>query len=156
MQRVEILPFHKLGAFKYEALGVRFPLDDTPTSPQLRSRTSVSECAPAACLSDAQISGSDPCDPGGHTNNCGIRLTQPLMPGRGPGGPLQVRRAGLRGDRFGERLVGAFEVRAHRLGCGVGFAGADVVEHGGVFPHEPVVAEHAPGLGHAEVDLAEQ
>jgi pyruvate formate lyase activating enzyme len=30
VQRVEILPFHKLGAFKYEALEVRFPLDDPP------------------------------------------------------------------------------------------------------------------------------
>ncbi len=30
VQRVEILPFHKLGALKYEKLGIRFPLADTP------------------------------------------------------------------------------------------------------------------------------
>ncbi|MEU3158656.1 pyruvate formate-lyase-activating protein [Streptomyces griseoincarnatus] len=30
VERVDILPFHKLGARKYEALGVPFPLRDTP------------------------------------------------------------------------------------------------------------------------------
>ncbi|MER6084954.1 pyruvate formate-lyase-activating protein [Streptomyces sp. NPDC001833] len=30
VQRVEVLPFHKLGAAKYTALGVPFPLRDTP------------------------------------------------------------------------------------------------------------------------------
>lgn len=30
VERVDILPFHKLGAHKYEALGVPFPLRDTP------------------------------------------------------------------------------------------------------------------------------
>jgi pyruvate formate lyase activating enzyme len=34
--RVEVLPFHKLGASKYEQLGIRFPLADTPQpGPQL-------------------------------------------------------------------------------------------------------------------------
>ena len=30
VERVEILPFHRLGAHKYEALRLRFPLEDTP------------------------------------------------------------------------------------------------------------------------------
>jgi pyruvate formate lyase activating enzyme len=30
VERVEVLPFHKLGAAKYAALGLRFPLSDTP------------------------------------------------------------------------------------------------------------------------------
>jgi pyruvate formate lyase activating enzyme len=29
--RVDVLPFHKLGAAKYEKLGIPFPLADTPT-----------------------------------------------------------------------------------------------------------------------------
>ncbi|MEW2048041.1 pyruvate formate-lyase-activating protein [Streptomyces sp. NPDC005476] len=31
VERVDVLPFHKLGASKYEALGIPFPLKDTPT-----------------------------------------------------------------------------------------------------------------------------
>ncbi|MEU1673114.1 pyruvate formate-lyase-activating protein [Streptomyces roseifaciens] len=31
VERVDVLPFHKLGADKYEALGLPFPLRDTPT-----------------------------------------------------------------------------------------------------------------------------
>ena len=31
VERVEVLPFHRLGAHKYEALRMRFPLEDTPT-----------------------------------------------------------------------------------------------------------------------------
>ncbi|MGW6442652.1 pyruvate formate-lyase-activating protein [Lentzea sp. NPDC055074] len=31
VERVEVLPFHKLGAPKYAALGIRFPLADVPT-----------------------------------------------------------------------------------------------------------------------------
>ncbi|MDQ0913418.1 pyruvate formate lyase activating enzyme [Streptomyces canus] len=31
VDRVDVLPFHKLGAAKYEALGVPFPLRDTPS-----------------------------------------------------------------------------------------------------------------------------
>ncbi|MFF7842220.1 pyruvate formate-lyase-activating protein [Streptomyces ossamyceticus] len=31
VDRVDVLPFHKLGAHKYEALGIPFPLRDTPT-----------------------------------------------------------------------------------------------------------------------------
>lgn len=31
VERVDVLPFHKLGAAKYRALGIRFPLADTPT-----------------------------------------------------------------------------------------------------------------------------
>ncbi|MFD5406532.1 pyruvate formate-lyase-activating protein [Streptomyces griseorubiginosus] len=31
VDRVDILPFHKLGATKYEALGIPFPLHDTPS-----------------------------------------------------------------------------------------------------------------------------
>ncbi|KAF4405337.1 pyruvate formate-lyase-activating protein [Streptomyces lycii] len=30
VERVEVLPFHKLGAAKYDALGIPFPLRDTP------------------------------------------------------------------------------------------------------------------------------
>jgi pyruvate formate lyase activating enzyme len=30
VERIDILPFHKLGAYKYDALGVPFPLRDTP------------------------------------------------------------------------------------------------------------------------------
>ncbi|MFI6559556.1 pyruvate formate-lyase-activating protein [Streptomyces sp. NPDC050534] len=33
VERVEVLPFHKLGAAKYEALGLPFPLRDTPSPP---------------------------------------------------------------------------------------------------------------------------
>ena len=37
--RVDVLPFHKLGAAKYEALGIPFPLKDTPTpDPALTER----------------------------------------------------------------------------------------------------------------------
>jgi len=36
VDRVDVLPFHKLGAHKYDALGIPFPLRDTPTpSPEL-------------------------------------------------------------------------------------------------------------------------
>ncbi|WP_246843221.1 pyruvate formate-lyase-activating protein [Allokutzneria sp. NRRL B-24872] len=39
VERVEVLPFHKLGALKYAALGIPFPLADTPTpSPELLDR----------------------------------------------------------------------------------------------------------------------
>ncbi|MEV8550197.1 pyruvate formate-lyase-activating protein [Streptomyces glaucescens] len=31
VERVDVLPFHKLGTAKYEALGIPFPLKDTPT-----------------------------------------------------------------------------------------------------------------------------
>ncbi|MFF4656048.1 pyruvate formate-lyase-activating protein [Streptomyces sp. NPDC001381] len=31
VERVDVLPFHKLGAHKYDALGIPFPLRDTPT-----------------------------------------------------------------------------------------------------------------------------
>jgi len=34
VERVEVLPFHKLGAAKYEALGLPFPLRDTPSPAQ--------------------------------------------------------------------------------------------------------------------------
>jgi pyruvate formate lyase activating enzyme len=30
VERVDVLPFHKLGAAKYDALGIRFPLGDNP------------------------------------------------------------------------------------------------------------------------------
>jgi pyruvate formate lyase activating enzyme len=36
VERIDVLPFHKLGAAKYEQLGIQFPLADTPTpTPQL-------------------------------------------------------------------------------------------------------------------------
>ncbi|MHC5905750.1 pyruvate formate-lyase-activating protein [Streptomyces sp. S6] len=36
VDRVDVLPFHKLGAHKYDALGIPFPLRDTPTpTPEL-------------------------------------------------------------------------------------------------------------------------
>ncbi|MET8977996.1 pyruvate formate-lyase-activating protein [Streptomyces sp. NPDC004539] len=36
VDRVDVLPFHKLGAHKYDALGIPFPLRDTPTpAPEL-------------------------------------------------------------------------------------------------------------------------
>jgi len=36
VERVDVLPFHKLGAAKYDQLGIPFALADTPTpSPQL-------------------------------------------------------------------------------------------------------------------------
>ncbi|MDX3359022.1 pyruvate formate-lyase-activating protein [Streptomyces griseoaurantiacus] len=39
VDRVDVLPFHKLGAPKYEALGIPFPLEDTPTpDPALTER----------------------------------------------------------------------------------------------------------------------
>ncbi|MDG4786698.1 pyruvate formate-lyase-activating protein [Micromonospora sp. WMMD1102] len=39
VQRVEVLPFHRLGAAKYAALGLRFPLAETPPpSPELLAR----------------------------------------------------------------------------------------------------------------------
>ena len=33
VERVDVLPFHKLGASKYEELGIRFPLADHPVPP---------------------------------------------------------------------------------------------------------------------------
>jgi pyruvate formate lyase activating enzyme len=39
VERVDVLPFHKLGAAKYDALGIPFPLHDTPSpSPALVER----------------------------------------------------------------------------------------------------------------------
>ncbi|GGN48474.1 pyruvate formate-lyase-activating enzyme [Streptomyces albiflavescens] len=39
VQRVDVLPFHKLGAHKYDALGIPFPLRDTPVpDPDLAAR----------------------------------------------------------------------------------------------------------------------
>jgi pyruvate formate lyase activating enzyme len=39
VDRVDVLPFHKLGAHKYDALGIPFPLRDTPTpDPDLTER----------------------------------------------------------------------------------------------------------------------
>lgn len=39
VERVDVLPFHKLGAPKYEQLGIPFPLADTPSpSPELVER----------------------------------------------------------------------------------------------------------------------
>jgi pyruvate formate lyase activating enzyme len=39
VERVDILPFHKLGAAKYDALGIAFPLADNPVpSPELVER----------------------------------------------------------------------------------------------------------------------
>ncbi|QNP68245.1 pyruvate formate lyase-activating protein [Streptomyces roseirectus] len=39
VDRVDVLPFHKLGAHKYDALGIPFPLRDTPPpSPELTER----------------------------------------------------------------------------------------------------------------------
>ncbi|MET9789737.1 pyruvate formate-lyase-activating protein [Streptomyces canus] len=39
VDRVDVLPFHKLGAHKYDALGLPFPLRDTPTpDPDLTER----------------------------------------------------------------------------------------------------------------------
>lgn len=39
VDRVDVLPFHKLGASKYEALGIPFPLRDTPVpEPALTER----------------------------------------------------------------------------------------------------------------------
>lgn len=39
VDRVDVLPFHKLGAAKYDALGLPFPLRDTPVpAPELTER----------------------------------------------------------------------------------------------------------------------
>lgn len=39
VDRVDVLPFHKLGAAKYDALGIPFPLRDTPVpEPALTER----------------------------------------------------------------------------------------------------------------------
>ncbi|MCX3288905.1 MULTISPECIES: pyruvate formate-lyase-activating protein [Streptomyces] len=39
VDRVDVLPFHKLGAHKYDALGIPFPLRDTPApDPELTDR----------------------------------------------------------------------------------------------------------------------
>lgn len=39
VDRVDVLPFHKLGAHKYDGLGIPFPLRDTPTpDPDLTER----------------------------------------------------------------------------------------------------------------------
>lgn len=38
VERVDVLPFHKLGAVKYAALGLAFPLADTPTPTVLQVR----------------------------------------------------------------------------------------------------------------------
>ncbi|MFJ8787834.1 pyruvate formate-lyase-activating protein [Streptomyces sp. NPDC102462] len=39
VDRVDVLPFHKLGAHKYDALGIDFPLRDTPVpAPELTER----------------------------------------------------------------------------------------------------------------------
>jgi pyruvate formate lyase activating enzyme len=51
VERVDVLPFHKLGASKYEALGIPFPLRDTPVpGPGLteRVREQFRECGLAA------------------------------------------------------------------------------------------------------------
>ena len=39
VERVEVLPFHQMGRFKWEALGLRYTLDQTePPSPELVER----------------------------------------------------------------------------------------------------------------------
>jgi pyruvate formate lyase activating enzyme len=39
VEQVDVLPFHKLGAHKYDALGIPFPLRDTPVpDPELTER----------------------------------------------------------------------------------------------------------------------
>lgn len=38
VERVDVLPFHKLGAGKYRALGIPFPLADTPTPTEVQVR----------------------------------------------------------------------------------------------------------------------
>ncbi len=43
VERVDVLPFHKLGAAKYEALGIPFPLRDNPV-PEPALIESVLEC----------------------------------------------------------------------------------------------------------------
>ncbi|MFD7605458.1 hypothetical protein ACFWAN_34150, partial [Streptomyces mirabilis] len=51
VDRVDVLPFHMLGASKYEALGIPFPLRDTPVpEPGLteRVREQFRECGLAA------------------------------------------------------------------------------------------------------------
>ncbi|MFF4161237.1 pyruvate formate-lyase-activating protein [Streptomyces sp. NPDC001678] len=42
VERVDVLPFHKLGTVKYEALGIPFPLRDTP-APDARTVERVKE-----------------------------------------------------------------------------------------------------------------
>jgi pyruvate formate lyase activating enzyme len=43
LQRVEILPFHKLGAYKWKELGLKFELEDTeiPTTEQIEKTKSI-------------------------------------------------------------------------------------------------------------------
>jgi pyruvate formate lyase activating enzyme len=51
VDRVDVLPFHKLGASKYEALGIPFPLRDTPVpepGSTERVREQFRECGLAA------------------------------------------------------------------------------------------------------------
>ncbi len=62
VDRVDVLPFHKLGASKYEALGIPFPLRDTPVpAPGLaeRVREQFRECGLAA-YSTAGRGGAPP------------------------------------------------------------------------------------------------
>ncbi|WP_443041180.1 hypothetical protein [Streptomyces sp. B21-108] len=50
VQRVDVLPFHKLGAPQYDALGIPFPLRDTPV-PDPAPTESVRACLRARGVS---------------------------------------------------------------------------------------------------------
>ena len=47
VERVDVLPFHKLGAGKYRALGIRFPLAETPTPTEAQVSAAIEVFAEA-------------------------------------------------------------------------------------------------------------
>jgi pyruvate formate lyase activating enzyme len=47
VERVDVLPFHKLGAGKYRTLGIPFPLADTPTPTEAQTRAARERFAAA-------------------------------------------------------------------------------------------------------------
>lgn len=46
---VEVLPFHQLGAFKWQALGLDYPLADTPAAPQALVDRALEQFRAAGC-----------------------------------------------------------------------------------------------------------
>ena len=46
VHKVEILPYHKLGVYKYEALGIRYPLEgiEPPTADRVENARRILRC----------------------------------------------------------------------------------------------------------------
>ena len=46
MEKIEVLPYHKLGVYKYEALGMDYPLEgiEPPTEDRVKNAETILGC----------------------------------------------------------------------------------------------------------------